>query len=71
MKTRITKTEFAGYGHKKITIEYRGKEYTAVTNDMPTFDEINREVYSQKDERIRNRARRALIDFVKMRNGLK
>lgn len=72
MKTEITSIQFAGYGHKKVTIRYRnGKEYSAVTDCMPTVDDYNREVYSRKDEADQKRATKSLIDFVKQSNNLK
>lgn len=29
---------FAGYGHYKVTIKFRGKEYRKTTNNMPAID---------------------------------
>lgn len=71
MKTEITSVMPSGYGHKKVTIQFRdGKEYSAVTDNMPLVDSYNRDIFTSKDEREYRSARYHLIRFVKERNGL-
>ena len=72
MKTEIDSIMPEGYGHKKVTIIYtNGKKYSAVTNDMPTVDAYRTEVFTRKDQRTVNAARRALINIVKRRHSLR
>lgn len=72
MKTQITGTSPAGYGHQKITIIYtNGKNYSAVTNDMRAFDSYNSETFTRKDEHEQKQAEKSLIRFVKSQNNLK
>lgn len=35
---RITKVQFSGHGHYKVSIIRYGKEYTATITDMQTID---------------------------------
>jgi len=71
MKTRIVSIVPSGYGHKKVTIEFRdGKEYSAVTDNMPLVDEYNAETFGICQEKNQRRATRRLIDIVKQRNLL-
>lgn len=72
MKTRIISCLTSGYGHKKITIRYRdGKEYSAITNDMPTFDRYDTEGFTKEQISEQKKAKRTLINFVKSQNNLK
>jgi len=71
MKTTIYSTLPAGHGHRKITIEYRGKLYSAATSDMPTWDAFNSTAFTQKQWAYKNRAEKQLIRFVKSKNNLK
>lgn len=72
MKTEITSIQFAGYGHKRVTIQFSdGKQYSAVTDNMPLVDSYKRDRFTTKDEREYRSARIHLIRFVKERNGLK
>ena len=72
MKTTIYSTKFEGYGHYRITIEYRnGKLYSGVTNDMPTFDDYNMDCFTKKQFAEKNRAEKQLIRFVKRQNNLR
>jgi len=71
MKTRIISCLGAGYGHKKITIRYRdGKEYSAITNDMRTFDRYDTEGFTKEQISEQNKAKRTLINLVKFQNNL-
>jgi len=36
---RITKVQFSGSGHYKVSVIRYGKEYTATITDMQTIDE--------------------------------
>lgn len=72
MKTEITSVMPSGYGHKKVTIQFRnGREYSAVTDNMPLVDSYRRDIITAKDEREYRSARIRLIRFVKERNGLR
>lgn len=73
MKTRIHSILSAGYGHKKVTIEYsNGKLYSATTTDMPTFDEYNSgEAFTIKQVKTQKAAEKRLIRFVKRQNNLR
>lgn len=51
--TNYIRIEHAGYGHKKITIEYYGKEISCVTNNMSAVDDYNSEEGERKDGRLR------------------
>ena len=72
MKTYIKSTYTSGYGHREIVIVYiNNKEYKAITNNMPLYDEYKREIFTKKDERVQKYAKRALIRMVKDANGLR
>ena len=72
MKTEIVSVMPSGYGHKKVTIQFRdGKEYSAVTDNMPLVDSYRRDIITAKDEREYRSARYHLIHFVKERNNLR
>lgn len=42
LKNKIT-TSFSGYGHFKVTIEYRGKKYNCITTNTMAIDKIGEE----------------------------
>ena len=72
MKSEIVSISTSGFGHKKVTIRYNnGKEYSAVTDNMPLVDSYRRDIITAKDEREYRSARVRLIRFVKERNGLR
>lgn len=72
MKTEITSVMPSGYGHKKVTIQFRdGKEYSAFTDNMPLVDSYRRDIITAKDEREYRSAKIRLIRLVKERNGLR
>ena len=72
MKSEIVSTLPSGYGHREIKIRYsNGKEYRAVTNDMPTFDAYNSDWFTLKQKAEQKRAEKALIYFVKQSNNLR
>ena len=71
MKTTIISALPSGHGHREIKIRYsNGKEYKAVTNDMPTFDAYNSDWFTLKQRAEQKRAEKALINFVKRANNL-
>jgi len=39
LKSKVS-TSFAGYGHFKVTIDYRGKQYTCTTTNTMAIDKI-------------------------------
>lgn len=47
--------EHAGYGHKKITIEYYGKEISCVTTNMPAVDDYNSEEGERDGRELRSK----------------
>lgn len=61
---KIKGTRFSGYGHHSIYITFRGKEYSATTDDMPTFD-----LY-KSGERGWKTAGNNLYDMVVRKNNL-
>ena len=71
MKTRIISAIPSGYGHKKVTIEYRNKLYSAVTNNMPLYDAYNSDTVTVKQEKAQKRAEKELIRWVKTQNNLR
>jgi hypothetical protein len=40
---KYIRIESAGYGHKRITVEYRGKQISGITTNMPAVDDYNSE----------------------------
>jgi hypothetical protein len=38
----------SGHGHYKITVSYRGRDISAVTNDMPTLDRYRDDAHGWK-----------------------
>lgn len=48
LKNRI-RTYFAGHGHFKLTIEYRGKIYSCTTTNTMAIDRIGDEKRTPKD----------------------
>ncbi len=48
LKNRIS-TRFIGHGHFKITIQYRGKEYSSTTTNTMAIDRIGESVRTPKE----------------------
>jgi hypothetical protein len=71
MKTRIYSISPSGYGHKEVTIEYRGKKYKAVTSDMSMYDAYKSEWHTLKQQAAQKRAEKQLIRMVKRANNLR
>lgn len=70
LKSRIT-TRFSGYGHYKVTIEYRGKEYSCITTNMSAIDRIGDDEVRLKDwYPTEKQALLALWDECKLANNL-
>ena len=47
LKNRIN-TQFAGKGHFKVTIDFRGKEYSCTTTDTMAIDMIGDDTIDKK-----------------------
>jgi hypothetical protein len=47
LKDRIN-TQFAGHGHFKVTIDFRGKEYSCTTTDTMAIDRIGDDTIDKK-----------------------
>lgn len=70
LKNRIT-TSFVGYGHFKVTILYRGKEYSCVTTNTMAIDKIGETNITPKEfYTTEKHALRSLWDEVKRKNYL-
>lgn len=48
LKNRIS-TQFSGYGHFKVTINYRNKTYTCITTNTMAIDKIGDEQRTPKE----------------------
>jgi hypothetical protein len=67
---RIDARKTTSYGHYKVTIQYRGKEYSCISTDSQAFDryldgDATRGHYTQKD------ALKAFWNECKRRNNLR
>lgn len=72
MKAKITSIMPSGHGHKEVTIQYtNGKEYSAVTNNVPLIDAYNSDSSTVKEDREKKRATNQLIRMVKDENNLR
>jgi hypothetical protein len=74
LKDRIT-IRFSGYGNYKVTIEFRGKQYTCTTNNSLAYDRITGFAYDIPDrvEKGFYTLKGALLAFYnecKLKNGL-
>ena len=55
LSQRIIADRTSSYGHYKVTIQYRGKEYSCISTDSMAYDRYNddnakgRGIYTQKD----------------------
>jgi hypothetical protein len=55
LSQRIIADRTSSYGHYKVTIQYRGKEYSCISTDSMAYDRYNDEyakgrgIYTQKD----------------------
>lgn len=52
---RYISIEIVGYGHKKITIEYYGKEISCVTTNMHAVDDYNSEEGERDGRELRTK----------------
>jgi len=43
LSKRITAERTSSYGHYKVTIQYRGKQYTCLSTDSMAYDRYNDE----------------------------
>ena len=61
---RIVSNRLVGYGHRKITVKYRGEQYSAITTSMDITDKYSSE------ERGWKTAGNQLYYYVLMKNNL-
>jgi hypothetical protein len=70
LKNRIT-IQFAGHGHFKVTIDFRGKKYSCTTNDTMAIDKIGDESKDLKAFYVTEKqALTALYNECKRKNNL-
>ena len=67
---KIVSFGFSGYGHYKVTIIYRGKEYKCTTTNMEAIDAA-KEGDNEKGRPTRRQAFLSLYNEVKRANNLK
>jgi hypothetical protein len=61
----------SGHGHYKVTIIFRGKEYSATTSNMPLVDAYkNNEGRENQGAYTKRQASIALFNHVKQANNL-
>lgn len=61
----------SGHGHYKVTIEFRGKQYSATTSNMPLVDAYkNNEGRENQGGYTKRQASIALFNIVKQANIL-
>ena len=74
LKNRV-RFMFSGYGHKKVTIKYRNKEYSCISTNTVATDRINSDIDGvDKDSfliRTKKQAYLALYNECKLKNNLK
>lgn len=61
----------SGYGHKKITVTFRGKEYSTVTSNSRATDVVNDEKYAKDKDFSCARAHAQLLSEIKRDNNIK
>lgn len=62
---------FAGHGHYKVSIIFRGKKYSATTNNMPLIDAYkNNEGRESQGGYTKRQASIALFNIAKQANNL-
>ncbi len=61
----------AGYGHNKITVTYRGKEYSTITNNTLATDRVNDDKYARDRRMSCAEAHERLLAEIKRDNNLK
>ena len=54
---------FSGYGHFKVTIEYRGQEYTCTTTNTMAIDRINDDNDGRSYEGFYSTKKQALLSL--------
>jgi hypothetical protein len=61
----------SGHGHYRVTIEFRGKQYSAITDNMPLVDAYkNNEGRENQGGYTKIQASNALFNHVKQANNL-
>lgn len=55
MTTRLNICLPSGYGHYKIGIIYRGKEYSTITSDMSSIDDYKSDPYEKDGRELRHK----------------
>jgi translation initiation factor IF-3 len=64
---------FSGYGHNKVTIKFRGKEYKCTSTNTQAIDRIKDDNEGMKDSyyKTKKQAYLSLYNEVKRANNLK
>ncbi len=73
LKDRISYA-WSGYGHYKVFLTFRGKEYSAITTNMQAIDAANTDcppIRKGEYYETQKEALKALYDEVKRKNNLK
>jgi hypothetical protein len=60
----------AGYGHNKVTVTFRGKEYSTVTSNSRATDTLKDEDYARNKRYSCARAYSDLLTEIKLANKL-
>ena len=71
LSRKILSIKFSGYGHWRVTIKYRNKEYSCITTNAPAYDMRDWECGEPKNfYSSRKQALMALYNECKRKNGL-
>lgn len=71
-KYNLSTCQSSGHGHYKVGIEFRGKEYTIITNNMGAIDDYRSEVGERDGRELRvKRGYLALRDEIIRANDLR
>ena len=72
LSERIRSISPCGYGHWRVTIKFRGKEYSCITTNAPAYDMRNWERGEPKNfYNSRKQALKALYDECVRKNELR
>jgi hypothetical protein len=61
----------SGFGHNKITVTFRGKEYSTHTSNTRATDVVNDDQYERNKRYSCARAHSDLLDEIKRANNLR
>ena len=68
LKDRVSVSLTTMYGHYKVRIKYRGKEYSCITTDSLSYDAIK---WHDEDEKTERQALLSLYNECKRKNDLR